>query len=81
MLPARIGRVEGLLNMRRSVSKGIVIRKCLLAAPGGVEIRTYWPPLGGVNKNLLAGSLFQSLGVPISSGDSALPLGKERHYT
>ena len=24
MLPARIGRVEGLLNMRRSVSKGIV---------------------------------------------------------
>ena len=27
------------------------------------------------------GSLFQSLGVPISSGDSALPLRKERHYS
>ena len=31
-----------------------LIRKCLLAPPGGVAIRTYWHPLGGVNKNLLA---------------------------
>ena len=29
-------------------------RKCLLAPPRGVAIRTYWPPLEGVNKNLLA---------------------------
>ena len=28
--------------------------KCLLAPPRGVAIRTYWPPLGVVNKNLLA---------------------------
>ena len=28
MLPARIGRVEGLLNMRRSVSKGIILYVC-----------------------------------------------------
>ena len=32
----------------------IPLWKCLLAPPGGVAIRTYWPPLGGVNKNLLA---------------------------
>ena len=25
-----------------------------MAPPRGVSIRTYWPPLGGVNKNLLA---------------------------
>ena len=29
-------------------------RKCLLAPPRGVAIRTYWPPLGAVNKDLLA---------------------------
>ena len=43
----------------------------ILAAGG-----PYWVPI-----SQKAGSLFQSLGVPISSGDSALPLGKERHYT
>ena len=31
-----------------------LVRKCLLAPPGGVAIRNYWHPLGGVNKNLLA---------------------------
>ena len=43
----------------------------ILAAGG-----PYWVPI-----SQKAGSLFQSLGVPISSGDSALPLRKERHYT
>ena len=29
-------------------------KEVLIGPPWGVAIRTYWPPLGGANKNLLA---------------------------
>ena len=47
-----LGLLVDLLSIDRSQS--LFYRKCLLAPPGGVAIRTYWHPLGGGNKNLLA---------------------------